>query len=257
MPSAEITIETILKSLDALAPFALAEDWDNVGLLVGALNAPVTGIMIGLDPTTSLLDEALSYGANLVITHHPVIFPSLKVIRTDQPAGAFIAKALTNTIGVIACHTNLDVAPRGVSHALAVLLGLTDAVPLSSAGSGDAGIGFGQIGFLAEPMSGSDFFAMLGKALKLPALAVAGPIPDRVSRVALCGGSGSDLAIAAQAGGAHIYITAEVKHHVARWAEEVGFCVIDAGHFVTEAPISETLAPMLMAHLASQDITIP
>lgn len=257
MPSAEITIESILRFLDTLAPFALAEDWDNVGLLIGSPDTSVTGILIGLDPTASLLDEALIHGANLVITHHPIIFPSVKAIRTDHPTGACITKALINTMSLIACHTNLDVVPLGVSHALMQRLGMTNTVPLSPGKSGEPGLGFGQIGVLAAPMSGADFFAMLGDVLNLPTLAVAGPIPALVSRVAVCGGSGSDLAMAAQACGVDVYITAEVKHHTARWAEEKGFCVVDAGHFVTEAPICETLALMLTEHLTSQDICIP
>lgn len=257
MPSAEITIERILKSLDTLAPFALAEDWDNVGLLIGAPDTPVTGILIGLDPTSSLLDEALIRGVNLIITHHPIIFPSVKAIRTDQPTGAFIAKALINNLSVIACHTNLDVVPNGVSHALTKHLGLIDTMPLSPSGSGDDRIGFGQVGVFADAMRGTDFLEMLGAVLNLPALAVAGPIPDRVTRVAVCGGSGSDLAMAAQNSGAQIYITAEVKHHIARWAEDVGFCVVDAGHFATEAPIAEILAQTLTEHLASEEISIP
>lgn len=257
MPSANITTERILKLLDTLAPFALAEDWDNVGLMIGAPGSPVTGIMIGLDPAISLLDEALAHGANLVITHHPLIFPSLKAIRTDQPAGAVIAKALTNGLNLIACHTNLDVAPCGVSHVLSQRLGMIDTAPLLTRSAGGPETGLGAIGPLAEPVTGAGFLAMLGRVLALPALAVAGPIPDIVARVAVCGGSGSDLAMAAHAGGAQLYITAEVKHHVARWAEEVGFCVIDAGHFATEQWICEALASMLRTQLARQDISIP
>lgn len=257
MPSAQITNDNILKILDVISPFALAEDWDNVGLLLGDPGTAVTGIVIGLDPTTALLDEALIHGANLVITHHPIIFPSIKAIRTDQPTGAFIAKALSNQISTIACHTNLDVVPTGVSQALMQRLGMANNVPLSPAKSGGPGTGFGQIGVLPQPLRGADFLEMLGQALALPTLAVAGGIPDMVRRVAVCGGSGSDLAMAARANGADVYITAEVKHHVARWAEEAGFCIVDAGHFVTESPILEELAATLSAHFASHDISIP
>jgi len=257
MPSSDITTESILKLLDALAPFALAEAWDNVGLLVGAPGNPVTGILIGLDPTAALLDEALARGANLVITHHPLIFPSLKAIRTDQPTGAVIAKALANSITIIACHTNLDVVPHGVSHALSQHLGMTGTVPLKVERGDAPEIGFGAVGTLSEPVSGVDFLARLGRALNLPAIAVAGAIPDVVERVAVCGGSGSDLAMAARAQGAQVFVSAEVKHHIARWAEEIGFCVIDGGHFATEARICEALASMLRAQLASQGVFIP
>ena len=91
MPLADVTIDHILKSLNSIAPFSLAEDWDNVGLLIGDPSAPVTSIMIGLDPTAELLDEAIARGANLLVTHHPIIFSALKSIRTDHPTGnAFV-----------------------------------------------------------------------------------------------------------------------------------------------------------------------
>jgi dinuclear metal center YbgI/SA1388 family protein len=257
MRPVEITIECILTILNSLAPFSLAEDWDNVGLLLGAPDQKVTGILIGLDPTAQLLDEAITRGANLVITHHPIIFSALKSIRIDQPTGAFINKALTKGISVIACHTNLDVVPTGVSRILAQRLGLTALATLSATTAGDSDIGFGQIGTLPLPLNSHEFLEHLCKALSLPALSMAGHLPETIQRVAVCGGSGSDFATMAQAQGAQLYITGEVKHHVARWAEEVNFCIIDAGHFATEHLISAALAAELAATLASQSFEIP
>ena len=257
MRSADITIDSILKSLDSLAPFSLAEAWDNVGLLVGDPESAVSGIMIGLDPTASLLDEAVAHGANLVITHHPIIFQALKAIRTDQPTGALIAKALSKHIAIIACHTNLDVVTNGVSHVLAERLGLTALTPLNGRTPTTPDLGLGRLGSLPAPVAGEAFLARLCAVLALPTVAVAGPLPETVQRVAVCGGSGSELAGAAKASGAQLFITAEVKHHTARWAEETGFCIIDAGHFATEHLISEALASGLAAHLASQAIAIP
>jgi len=257
MRPAEITIECILKSLNSLAPFSLAEDWDNVGLLIGAADDTVTSIIVGLDPTTELLDEAIAHNANLVITHHPIIFSALKSIRTDQPTGAFIAKAITKQIGIIACHTNLDVVPNGVSRILAQRLGLTDLLPLSAANPASPDIGFGQIGTLPVPLASHEFLEHLCKVLSLPTVAVAGPLPEIIKRVAVCGGSGSEYAAVARAQGAQIYITGEVKHHIARWAEETDFCIIDAGHFATEHLVSAVLAADLAASLASQAIEIP
>lgn len=255
MRPAKISVERIITILNSLAPFSLAEEWDNVGLLIGDPNQKITGIMIGLDPTTQLLDEALAHGANLVITHHPLIFSALKSIRTDQPTGAVITKAITKKIGIIACHTNLDVVPNGVSSILAQHLGLTDLTPLSD--SAGTGIGFGQIGSLTVPQSKHDFLSHLCQVLALSAVPVAGHLPDTIQRVAVCGGSGSEFASMALAKGAQIYVTGEVKHHIARWAEEVNFCVIDAGHFATEYRISMALAAQIADSLASQAIEIP
>jgi len=257
MCPAATTIDRILNSLSSLAPFSLAEEWDNVGLLVGDPAAKVTGIMVGLDPTAELLDEAIAAGANLVITHHPIIFSGLKSIRTDQPAGALIAKAITNQIAVIACHTNLDVVPNGVSHILAQRLGLIDLRPLTAGASSTAELGFGRVGNLPAPVAPKIFLEHLCTVLGLAAVSVAGSLPDVISRVAVCGGSGSDFATVAHACGAQIYITGEVKHHLARWAEEANFCIIDAGHFATEALVSEALAAQLSDILASQSLNIP
>lgn len=257
MRSTDITIDSILKSLNSLAPFSLAETWDNVGLLVGDPQAAVSGIMIGLDPTDSLLDEAMAHGANLVITHHPVIFQALKSIRTDQPNGALLAKALNNKISLIACHTNLDVVTNGVSHVLAQCLGLAGLTPLNVHPSAAPDLGLGRIGTLATPVAGRTFLNQLCAALALPTVAVAGRLPDTLQRVAVCGGSGSEFAGAAKENGAEIYVTAEVKHHTARWAEEADFCIIDAGHFATEHLIAKALATGLATLLADQKFDIP
>lgn len=257
MRPAKISIERITAIVNSLAPFSLAEEWDNVGLLIGDPKQEVTGIMIGLDPTAQLLDEALARNANLVITHHPLIFSALKSIRTDQPSGAVISKAISQHLGIIACHTNLDVMPNGVSNNLARHLGLTDLTPLSNSNEADAGFGFGQIGTLTVPLSGQDFLSHLCNVLNLAAVSVAGPLPGKVHRVALCGGSGSEFAVIAHAKGAQLYITGEVKHHVARWTEEANFCIVDAGHFATEYHISTALAAQLTDSLASHAIEIP
>jgi dinuclear metal center YbgI/SA1388 family protein len=256
MRPADIQIDRILNVLNTIAPFSLAEEWDNVGLLIGDPAQAVTGIVIGLDPTAELLDQALALGANLVITHHPIIFQPLKTIRTDTPAGALIAKAITAKIAIIACHTNLDVVARGVSHTLAHCLGLTGLTPLVPS-PGAADLGFGTLGKLTTPVSGQTFVACLCRAIGVAGVSVAGPLPAMVERVALCGGSGSEFATQARAQGAEIYITAEVKHHVARWAEAAGFCVVDAGHFATEHPIAKGLARMLAEHLADLAPHIP
>ncbi len=256
MRSAACTVESILAVLNDIAPFALSESWDNAGLQVGDPGAEVSGILIGLDPTVALLDEAGARGCDLVVTHHPLIFPHINSIRPDQPVGACIAKALAGRMAVVACHTNLDLAVQGVSQALARRLGLADLKPLAGNQDNPA-LGFGRLGVLPAPLAGVDFLRTLGRRLGLPALAVAGPLPERIERVAVCGGSGSEFASLARDRGAQVFVTAEVKHHVARWAEETGFCVIDAGHFHTERLIVGELAAVLAESLARRALSLP
>lgn len=251
-------LKKIISVLDNIAPFALAEEWDNVGLMVGSHEQSVKGIMVGLDPTEGLLDEALSLGADLIVTHHPAIFKPLKSLRTDQPVGAFLAQAIRTKTAVISCHTNLDVIQAGVSAILAQKLGLTSLQPLSRPASQEnPATGFGQFGVLQESMQTETFLQHLCQTLLVPTIQYAGTLPAKISKVALCGGSGSEFTERAHTLGADIYITGEVKHSTARWAEQSGFCIVDAGHFATENLVIESFAAHLSRELATQGINIP
>lgn len=241
-----VRVKDILHNLDNEAPFSLAEEWDNVGLLVGNPDSEVRSILIGLDPTNSLIDEAIEKGADTVLTHHPAIFRPLPNINTGSPEGRLLEKALSNKITVIACHTNLDSSADGVNDILAELLGLSELKPLLPAKEHDNPLsGLGRIGRYEEPMAAEDFLRMILEVLELPSIQVAGPLPEKIRCVGLCGGSGSDLAETAQQNGADIYLSSEIKHHVARWAEEHRFCVIDGSHYGTEKPAVKLLGDKL------------
>jgi len=254
-----VKIRDIIAGIDRETPFGLAENWDNVGLLVGSPEQGVRKILLGLDPTTALVDEAIAKGADTIITHHPVIFKPLPRIDTSSPEGSLLEKALIHHIAIIACHTNLDSSKSGVSDILATELGLTKLTPLLPTAPGnEAGTGLGRVGCYAEPIAIGEFINRALKVLGLPVLQVAGPLPEMVEKVAVCGGSGSDLAETAYASGADIYLTAEVKHNIARWAEERNFCIIDGSHYGTEQPAVRLLAEKLstIAALGSWNIEI-
>ena len=244
---------TLLSILDSIAPFAMAEPWDNVGLMVGDPDQQVNGILIGLDPTEALLREALALNLNTILTHHPLIFHPLKTIPNNTPMGRILKTALGHDLSLIACHTNLDLVAAGVSNALAEKLGLRDTEPLTAAPGQSPG--FGKIGTLPAPLPSEQFLSRLLTALAAPGLQLSGVLPETITRVALCGGSGSDLAETAWRMGAQVYITGEVKHSVARWAEEAGFCVIDAGHYPTENLIVPVLAEILKKSCADKGFT--
>lgn len=241
------TVQDILDIIDTIAPAHLAESWDNIGLMLGTPAAPVTAVLLGLDPTTALLDEARTMNANLVITHHPLIFTPLKAVHLDQPDGRFIELAIRNQISVISSHTNFDSAPGGTSDVLAQLLGLQNVQPLAPHDCGEAGCGLGRIGDYVSPLSEDEFLERLMEACTPPWLLGAGIPPRQISRVAVCGGSCSELAGQALRAGAQVLVTAEVKHHIARQAEETGLWIIDAGHFATEFPGMHNLARLLAA----------
>jgi dinuclear metal center YbgI/SA1388 family protein len=242
-----LRVKDILDSLNTLAPFNLAEPWDNVGLLVGNPDQEVTAILAGLDPTTSLIDEAIVLGANTVITHHPVIFKALQAINTSAPDGRLLEKALTNRIAIIGCHTNFDSTHDGVSSILAEQLGLgnhTPLIPTSRGNLPDAGLG--RIGSYGTPLSPSEFLNRVLDVLGLDSVQVAGILPEKITTVAVCGGSGSEVAPQARTLGANVYLSAEIKHSTAIWSIESGFCVIDGTHFGTEKPAVAFLVRMLL-----------
>ena len=260
-----LTVKNLLETLDKIAAFGLAEQWDNVGLMVGDPDQQIQGILIALDPTEEVLAEAKECGADCIITHHPLIFHPLKAIYTNQPLGRFLRRALENEISIIGCHTNLDQAVGGVNDVLAKSLGMVEPSVLAlsrkdqdtAENSAASDIGFGRIGRLAEPLSRKAFIERLCAFFNLPALRVAGQIPEEVNTVAVCGGSGSDLAEVAFAGGAQVYVTGEVKHSTARWAEASGFSIIDAGHFATENPVVESLVKRIADVFTEQGVNVP
>ena len=246
------TVRDFLDILQRLTPPRLAEDWDNVGLLVGDPGQDIRSVLVALDPALPLLDQARAGGHNLLLTHHPAIFRPLKALRTDTPIGAFLAGAARLDISVIACHTNMDAVQGGVSDVLAAALGLDRVRPLVAAGDCDPGCGLGRIGVLAEAVTAADFLVRLRRACAPPWILEAGPRPQRVRQVAVCGGSCGDFAETALALGADVFVTAEVKHSVARWAEDAGLWLLDAGHFATEYPAMRVLSDLLRRHCADQ-----
>lgn len=248
-----VLVRDILQQLDQQAPFRLAENWDNVGLLVGDPGREVRSLLIGLDPANSLVDEAIERGADTILTHHPVIFRPLSAINTSTPEGMLLEKAISNRISIIACHTNLDSARDGVSDILAERLGLSGLGPILPTGAEETETGLGRTGSYQVPMRGNDFIKKVMEVLDLPTLQIAGPLPEAITTVAVCGGSGSDFAEAAMKSGADVYITAEVKHNIARWAEEHRFCIIEGTHYATEQPATALLATKLETIAAAND----
>ncbi|MCI5148996.1 MAG: Nif3-like dinuclear metal center hexameric protein [Candidatus Electrothrix sp. MAN1_4] len=253
-----VKVQNIFDILEEIAPRDLAQSWDNVGLLVGNPEARVTSILLALDPTTALLAEAEQGNAELIITHHPALFHPLKSLRSDRPTEKFLFAAVQKGIHVIGCHTNLDAACGGVNDVLAQLLALQDTLPLlpdNAEGCGQK-TGLGRIGMLAEPVVPERFLEQLEAALSPPWLLEAGPRPTQVQNVAVCGGSCSDISGTALKAGADVFITAEVKHDIACWAEEAGFWVIDGGHFATEYLAMEGLRDLLSTRLEAAGRTV-
>lgn len=240
-----VKVRNILSTLEENAPFGLAESWDNVGLLIGDPEQQVTGVMAGLDPTCRLLEEAIANRCNTIVTHHPVIFKPLSFIDTGTPEGKLLQTALSHNIAIIGCHTNFDSAKEGVSDVLATRLGLSDLQPLIRPAGAPEGTGLGRIGAYTEAIYAEAFLTKLLAALELEGVQMTDNLPEKVKSVAVCGGSGSDFARAALQQGADVYVTAEVKHSTAIWANENKFCIVEGTHYATEKPAVALLVQRL------------
>jgi len=239
------TASDIWNTIIEWAPLELAEKWDNCGLQSGHPLSPVQKVLLALDPSEALLHEAIRQKAQMVITHHPLIFQPLKSLDLSKYISRLVAGFLRFDITCYSAHTNLDSAQGGVADVLAAHLGLFNLKPLiPSATNKDAGLG--RVGELTVSVSMDDIADKLARILNTKTVMITGAPETLVKTIALCPGSGSDLWEMAKKNGADLYITAEIKHHIAREALETGFLLIDAGHFKTEAVILPKIKDILL-----------
>lgn len=227
---------TVFEKLCDFAPLEYAMGFDNAGFLIGDGESEVKNVVVCLDATTKAVDFAIENNANLIITHHPIIFNALKSITPDSNNRVF--KCLTNGISVISMHTNLDIAVNGVNDTLAKKLELKNIVSVTD----EEGFSFRK-GILKEPMS-ADGFAKYLKS-KLGGVIRFTDSGKTISAVAVCGGSGGDFWGLALKSKADALVTADVKHSCFIDAAENNFSLFDAGHFHTENVIVNAITERL------------
>lgn len=240
-----ITIREICDFLFALAPADMKESWDNVGLLCGRGAAPVDRVLVALDPFMDVAEEAAKLGAQLIVTHHPLIFAGVKRISDEDALGRTLLFLVENGIGAVNLHTNLDSAPDGVNDCLAAALGLSNTAVLCPAGTDARGLpyGLGRYGEV-EPCELDTFLRLIKMRLGCGGLRYADG-GSRVQRVAVGGGSCGEFLADAAALGCDTFVTADVKYNQFADARELGVNLIDAGHFPTENVICAPLAQKL------------
>ena len=236
------TVCEIWNVLSKWAPPGLAESWDNIGLQVGDPNAPVQRLMVALDATENVLEAASERKVQMVLTHHPLLFRPVSSLDISKQLPRLLAGFLRKNIALAAAHTNLDSTVGGVSDLLANALGLSDVKPLHTSEPNPPSVGLGRIGNLPYGCKLSEIMHKVSNMLGNPGLLVVGHPGQMITRVALCGGSGSDLWPMAIDEDADLFLSAEIKHHIAREAEQMGKAIIDAGHFYTEWPVVPAMA---------------
>ncbi|MDR2529092.1 MAG: Nif3-like dinuclear metal center hexameric protein [Synergistaceae bacterium] len=198
----------ILGRIDFVAPFRLAEEWDNVGLMVGDPQGEVRRLALTLDPLPEAVEEASRQGCQGLLTHHPLFFKPIRGLDLSSGGGQTVRAAVKAGITVLAAHTNWDKAKGGVSQVLAERLGLTGAVPLIPT---EEGGGLGAVGDLPTPTR--EVLDILRKAWNLTWLDLYGQTDRETLRVALCGGSGGNLWPTALAARADLFVTADMRYH--------------------------------------------
>ncbi len=231
-------VKDFYEYLDTIAPFDRQESWDNSGLLVGDSAQQVETLAVALDITPEAVHWAEKEGAQLFVSHHPVIFHAQKQFLAQEPA-YLLAQA---GMSAICAHTSLDVAQGGVNDVLAERLGLA-AVEVVPAQEGAPLLRIGRV----EPMDAQALAGLVSRRLHAAVRMAAVDGEQRITRVAICGGAGADLMAEAQAAGADAYVTGDASHHEFLEARQRGLTLLAAGHYETENPVADVLAQKLSA----------
>jgi len=233
-----MTVKDLYDLLDRIAPFETQAEFDNSGLLVGSSSQEVTAVLFALDVTEPVIDEAVALGAQLIITHHPLMFSPLRTLTDLDYESRLIRRLVRENISLIAAHTNLDQAPGGINDTLAELCGL-DCV------SGD---GFFRYGLLPESLPAQQYAENL-KTILHAEVRLMGPGNAVLRKIGLCSGGGSDEWTRAAEAGCDAFISGEIKHHHALAMADSGIVGLECGHFATEEPGIRALAAALQTVL--------
>ncbi len=229
-------IQEFVAQMERIAPKALALEFDNPGLLIEPDHAEISRVLVALDCTKAVAEEAAEWGADLVLTHHPLFFHPVSKLSYSDPATVAACVLLRHGIGLFAAHTNLDAAPGGVNDTLCSLFDIREAIPFDE--------GVGRVGQLKEPETLQSLVkraeTILGTQVRF-----SGDPEQAVSRVAVMGGSGGSSVAAAAEQGADVLLTGELKHSDVLDAQMLGLSLIVAGHYETETVVLEPLMKRL------------
>ncbi|MFD6443733.1 Nif3-like dinuclear metal center hexameric protein [Promicromonospora sp. NPDC060204] len=280
-PDAPPTLAQVVAALDGLYPPSTAEGWDAVGLVVGDPAAPVRKVLFAVDPVSAVVDQALDWGADLLVTHHPLFLRGVSSVAATTFKGSVVHRLLTGGCALHVAHTNADAAPRGVADALADLVGITDRRPLEVSGApgtdGSEGTaaarGIGRVGRLAEPTTLAGFARRVAAALPATGQGIrfSGDPDAPVTTAAVLGGSGDGYFDAVRAAAADVYVTSDLRHHPAsELRERAEFesraagapgpagtpFLVDTAHYASEWPWLRYAVEDLGAALAADGLAV-
>ncbi len=243
-----MTNRDIFDYLCELAPLELQLGFDNAGFLVGNKDAHVKRVLLSLDVTDDVIEEAIRIGAELIVSHHPLIWTPLKTLTMDDLTSRKLIRLVRHDISVISMHTNLDITEGGVNDVLISLLGAKCTGSLDSDNCG-------RVGELEEEVGLEDFLKRCKRALSVNGLRYVDG-GRGVKRLAVMGGAGADAMHCAIEKGCDTYVTADIKYHQFLEAKELGLNLIDADHFCTENSIMDVIYKKLKASFSTLDVQL-
>lgn len=230
-------VAEIIDILEEKIPLSLAYDWDNVGLLVGDKGKEVKTVFLTLDINLKTVSEAISVGADMIITHHPMFFDEVKSLNYDLCVGKTVKLLIENNIAVYAAHTNMDVAKGGLNDVFSKKLGLKN-VKIIETTDASMGAGLGRYGELENTVSLGEFCDTIIKVLNTP-IRYTGDDKKEIKTVGVATGACQELIEKARDLGCDVLVTADLKYHRMMDASDLDFALIDAGHYPTEVFVKE------------------
>lgn len=239
--------EKLFVTLNKIAPEETAQDWDNGGIQIQTSDRDILKILLCLEITHAVIDEAIELGVDWIITHHPLLFHALQTINHTTLTGGYAVKLIKHDISVYSTHTSFDAAEGGNNHYLANLLALEQIDVIGKDG-------LIRYGIFKKPMTLRQVTEQLANELNLPIqeMKIVGNPDTMIHQVGICTGAGGDLIAQAEQFGCDLFITGEVRHHEAQAARETGMNVIDAGHYGTERIFPAALYRHLWRELGNE-----
>lgn len=251
------TVRTFYDTINNFAPFNTADSWDNSGLLIGSMEQVVFNVLIALDITEEVVEEAIQNKCQLIITHHPFIFKGVMTITEHNYNGKLLQKIIQNSISVIAAHTNIDRSTtHGINQFLAQTYRLEDCISLNEEQ------GYGIVGKLSTPLNFDSLTALTKSIFNIDIIKVSNyqikansKIKD-ISKIAICSGASADFIEDALSHSADLYITSDIKYHEAQKVLGSNMLLFDVGHFESEFIYLKILRLHLLDYLVEDDIVI-
>lgn len=241
-----ISVKALEEILDDIAPLKDQEEWDNSGIQINMGRAEVNRLLVCMEITGAVVEEAIEEDVDFIVTHHPLLFHSIKKVDKNDVTGRNLIDLVFTGISVYSAHTCFDSARGGNNDDLARRLQLHRISRMAIPGQQYQAQGMATQGYLDTPMNLGNFSIYLDEILDHPGgIKISGDQDRIIKKVGLCTGAGGEFVGAASAAGCDLFISGDIKHHEAQMAKESGMCIIDAGHFGTEFLFTENMAKQL------------